>query len=129
MTARRAEVRVVENLGTRGTTSFTGRPVRRAATAARTVCICKEFFWANPPPAKGELDLNLIGRETKRLGKTMTDGFGILSAFVNGELAGGPFRHRRDQLDRILVLWRAVENGVDLDRGSISGGLIGNAAH
>ena len=40
------------NTWARGTTSFTGRPRRCAATAASTVCICSEFFW--PKSAAGE---------------------------------------------------------------------------
>ena len=49
-----AETRVVED-AVRETTSFTGWPVWRAATAASTVCICSEFFWPKPPPVKGEI--------------------------------------------------------------------------
>ena len=59
--ARGAEARVVEDLGARETTSFTGRPVARAATATSTVCICIEFFWPKPPPAKGEITSTCSG--------------------------------------------------------------------
>ena len=64
---------------------------------------------------KGRDHLDLFGAETKRRRKAVPNGLGVLCAFVNGELVALPFRDRGDQLNRILVLWWAVEHRIDLD--------------
>ena len=60
--------------------------------------------------------LHLLRRDTKRRRDAVTNGLGVLRAFVHGELIASPFGYRGDQLDRVLVLRRAIEHCIDLDR-------------
>ena len=48
----------------------------------------------------------------------MTDGLGILGAFVNDQLVAFPLGNRGDQFDRVLVLWRACKHRLHLYRAS-----------
>ena len=86
MTARRAEARVVENLGTRHH-QLHRTPSQARGDSRQNRLHLQGVLLAESAAGKGRDDLHLLGREAKRLGKAMTDGFGVLSAFVNDELA------------------------------------------
>ena len=58
--AGRTEARIVEDLSARHDQLHRAAETR-AATAASTVCICSEFFWPKPPPAKGEITSTCSG--------------------------------------------------------------------
>ena len=61
-------------------------------------------------------DLDLVCRQAERRHEAVPDGFGVLRAFVNGEIAVMPFGDGGNQLDRVLMLGRRGEASIDLDR-------------